>query len=64
MFKAAEILEESVTELCLAFAPADFEYNAITAWDNEWVQWATRPAIEMQTFSEHRTSWCEYRTEV
>ena len=33
MFKTAEILEESVTEPCLAFALADFEYNAITVWE-------------------------------
>jgi hypothetical protein len=36
MFETAEILEESVTELCLAFAPAGFEYIAITARGDEW----------------------------
>lgn len=56
MFETAKILEESVTEPCLVFSPADFEYNAITAWDNEW---STKLLLEY-TFSEHQTSWCEY----
>ncbi len=62
MFETAEIFDESVTELCLEFAPTDFEYNAITArvMNGQKIE----SIIEIHTFSEHQTSRREYYTKV